>query len=58
MADFETHDGPRAQFRAMTEGTQEDWSIIAGHFRGFASSPIACKPPRVPTATAAGKPTS
>lgn len=38
MADVETHDGPRAQFRAMTEGTQEDWSIIAGHFRGFASS--------------------
>ncbi len=38
MADIETHEGPRAQFRAMTEGTQDDWSIIATHFRGFAAS--------------------
>lgn len=27
--------GDRAQFTAMTEGTQEDWATIAGHFRGF-----------------------
>lgn len=26
----------RAQFTAMTEGTQEDWMTIAGHFRDFA----------------------
>ena len=32
MAD---HDA-RARFTAMTEGTQEDWSIISGHFRDFA----------------------
>ena len=33
MAD---HDA-RARFTAMTEGTQEDWSIISGHFRDFAA---------------------
>jgi predicted HD phosphohydrolase len=25
----------RAQFTAMTEGTQQDWNIIGGHFRDF-----------------------
>lgn len=33
------HDGetpPRATFKAMTEGTQEDWSIIGGQFFAFA----------------------
>ncbi len=29
----EMHD--QAQFAAMTEGTAEDWGIIAGHFRDF-----------------------
>ena len=29
--------GERAQFTAMTEGTQEDWAIIAGAYRGFAA---------------------
>ena len=41
MADYdmpvETHEEPRAKFRAMTEGTQEDWLTIAGHFMPFAS---------------------
>jgi predicted HD phosphohydrolase len=33
------HDGgERARFTAMTEGTQEDWAIIAGHFRPFAQA--------------------
>jgi predicted HD phosphohydrolase len=27
----------RAKFPSMTEGTQEDWSIIAGHFMPFAN---------------------
>jgi predicted HD phosphohydrolase len=27
---------PRAQFNAMTEGTQEDWAIISGQYLGFA----------------------
>ena len=36
MADIE-HE-PRAQFRNMEEGTQEDWSLIAGHFMEFAGS--------------------
>ncbi|MEN2787163.1 HD domain-containing protein [Sphingomonas qilianensis] len=27
----------RAQFTAMTEGTQEDWRLISGHFMQFAS---------------------
>ena len=26
----------RAQFRAMQEGTAEDWGIISSHFRPFA----------------------
>lgn len=35
MADF---DGPeRAKFRSFEEGTQEDWSLIAGQYLGFAS---------------------
>ncbi len=34
MADAEAH--PRAQFRNFEEGTQEDWSLIAGHFMQFA----------------------
>ncbi|MBB5520073.1 HD domain-containing protein [Amphiplicatus metriothermophilus] len=29
---------PRAKFRAMTEGTQEDWNIIAGEFASFAAN--------------------
>lgn len=34
MAD---HDAlPRAKFRSFTEGTQEDWSIIAGQYGDFA----------------------
>ena len=37
MADIEHHDGPRAKFRSMTEGTQEDWGIITGHFMPFAA---------------------
>jgi hypothetical protein len=37
MADFETHEEPRAKFRAMVEGTQEDWAAIAGHFVPFAA---------------------
>ena len=36
MADVEHHE-PRAQFRAMTEGTAEDWAIIAGHYVPFAA---------------------
>jgi predicted HD phosphohydrolase len=27
---------PRAQFHAMTEGTQADWAIISGQYMGFA----------------------
>jgi predicted HD phosphohydrolase len=34
MADGGAH--PRAKFRAMTEGTKEDWSIIASEFGPFA----------------------
>ena len=34
MADGDAH--PRAKFRAMTEGTQQDWSIIASEFGPFA----------------------
>lgn len=30
-------DEPRAQFRAMTEGTQDDWMKIAGQFGPFAA---------------------
>jgi predicted HD phosphohydrolase len=29
--------GEKAQFRSMTEGTQEDWSLIAHDYVGFAS---------------------
>jgi predicted HD phosphohydrolase len=35
MADFDA--GPRAKFRSFKDGTQEDWSIIAGQYSGFAS---------------------
>jgi predicted HD phosphohydrolase len=35
---MDSKDTPRAQFHAMTEGTQEDWSIIADQFMGFANS--------------------
>lgn len=38
MADIDPHAERRAGFRAMTEGTQEDWSIIAGHFMPFAAN--------------------
>ena len=31
-------DEPRAQFRAMTEGTQEDWMKIASQFGPFAAN--------------------
>jgi predicted HD phosphohydrolase len=34
LADFE--DAPRAKFRNFEEGTQADWSIIAGQYLGFA----------------------
>jgi predicted HD phosphohydrolase len=37
MADIETHEEPRAKFRSMVEGTQEDWSAIAEHFVPFAA---------------------
>lgn len=37
MADVESHAEPRAAFRAMTEGTAEDWAMIAAHFRPFAA---------------------
>ncbi len=37
MADHgETPHGPRAKFRSMTEGTAEDWALIAGEFGPFA----------------------
>ena len=29
--------GERASFTAMEQGTQQDWAIIAGQFRGFAA---------------------
>lgn len=32
------HSHQQAQFTAMTEGTQEDWAIISGHFMGFATT--------------------
>ena len=32
------HATDRAQFTAMTEGTQADWQAIAGHFLPFAAS--------------------
>jgi predicted HD phosphohydrolase len=34
MADFDSPE--RAKFRSFTEGTQEDWSIIASQYLGFA----------------------
>ena len=42
MADYDASPGahgaaPRAQFRAMTEGTAQDWGIIASHFVPFAA---------------------
>ncbi len=38
MSDAETIDSAadRASFTAMTEGTQQDWTTIASHFRHFA----------------------
>ncbi len=38
MADHGTHIDDRAKFRAMTEGTQEDWMKIASHFGPFATA--------------------
>lgn len=38
MPDHGDHSAPRAKFRAMTEGTQEDWMAIAGAFTSFAAS--------------------
>lgn len=32
------HSPDRASFIAMEEGTQKDWSIVAGHFRPFAAN--------------------
>lgn len=32
----QSHD--QAKFTAMTEGTQQDWAIISGHFMGFATT--------------------
>lgn len=37
MADHGDAQAPRAKFRAMTEGTQEDWGVIAGQFMPFAA---------------------
>ncbi len=37
MPDHGDHPEARASFRAMTEGTQEDWMKIAGHFGPFAA---------------------
>lgn len=37
MSDGHTPTDERAGFRAMTEGTQEDWAKIAGHFLPFAA---------------------
>ncbi len=36
MLDANTPPRPRAKFRAMDEGTKEDWQIIAGEFIPFA----------------------
>lgn len=36
MPDHADRPHPRAKFRAMTEGTQEDWAIIAQEFGPFA----------------------
>ncbi|MEO1137144.1 MAG: HD domain-containing protein [Pseudomonadota bacterium] len=37
MPDHGDTNAPRAKFRAMTEGTQEDWSTIASQFVPFAA---------------------
>ncbi|MEO0879109.1 MAG: phosphohydrolase [Pseudomonadota bacterium] len=34
----DTLDAPRAKFNAMTEGTQEDWQIIASQYLPFAAT--------------------
>lgn len=38
MPDHGDHPETRAKFRAMTEGTQEDWAVIASHFMSHAST--------------------
>ena len=38
MPDHGDPSAPRAKFRAMTEGTQEDWMTIAGAFVPFAAT--------------------
>ena len=38
MPDHGDAGAPRAKFRAMTEGTQEDWMIIASQFVPFAAN--------------------
>ncbi len=38
MAEHGERSGDRAKFRAMTEGTAEDWMKIAGHFGPFATA--------------------
>ena len=38
MPDHGDPSAPRAKFRAMTEGTQEDWMTIAGAFAPFAAN--------------------
>lgn len=38
MPDHGDPNAPRAEFRAMTEGTQEDWAKIAGQFLPFAAN--------------------
>ena len=38
MADIDQPGERRAGFRAMTEGTAEDWAVIAGHFLPFAAN--------------------
>lgn len=38
MPDHGSMQEPRAKFRAMTEGTQEDWSTIASQFIPFAAA--------------------
>lgn len=38
MSDHSDASQPRAKFRAMTEGTQEDWMTIAGQYLPFAAT--------------------
>ena len=38
MPDHGDHDQSRAKFRAMSEGTPEDWALIAAHFGPFAAA--------------------